>query len=307
MIQAPALFNCYGGASDPYCYHSGPLIMSLKEIIEPLLRDGGEPMSRYTRAAKLFEFQISLFYQKSFEHLIAGKEDSKLTRARLRVGIRFLQKAENDLERQNVFSIQGFAADKDYQRIFDDLFVANGGWSKILHSMQVGEFDQDIKARRKLAQIAVNIIDFSYRFSKNPPKIEYRRRRNPGGLEAAKYVVRNTTRPAVGASTIKQRWAAYRATAIFLYLMLNRQFDLQPPRLNSKAFTDELLRQAENVDQLRRYFRAYQAVQSALSDLRYNFVTLDLDVGGPTPELHALDFSPEMKRALSDWVQAADV
>ena len=92
MIQAPALFNCYGGASDPYCYHSGPLIMSLKEIIEPLLRDGGEPMSRYTRAAKLFEFQISLFYQKSFEHLIAGKEDSKLTRATLRVGIRFSRK-----------------------------------------------------------------------------------------------------------------------------------------------------------------------------------------------------------------------
>jgi hypothetical protein len=108
--------------------------MSLKEIVEPLLRDGGEPTSRYARAVKLFEFQISLFYRKSFERLVAGTEDSKLTRARLRAGIRFLQKVENDLKQQNVFSVRCFAANKDYQLIFDELFVANGGWSKILHS-----------------------------------------------------------------------------------------------------------------------------------------------------------------------------
>jgi hypothetical protein len=50
--------------------------MSLKEIVERLLRDGGESTSRYARAVKLFEFQISLFYQKSFDHLIAGSEDN---------------------------------------------------------------------------------------------------------------------------------------------------------------------------------------------------------------------------------------
>jgi hypothetical protein len=279
--------------------------MSLEEIVEPLLRDGGEPMSRYTRAVQLFEFQISLFYPKSFQNLVAGKADSKLTRARLRAGIRFLQKVENDLNRQNVFSIQDFAANKDYQRIFDDLFVANGGWSKILHSMQVGEFDEDIKQRRKSARVAVNIIDFSYRFSKNLPTLKYGRRRNPGGLEAAKYVIEKTTKPFRGRSTIKAYWRDYRATAIFLYLMFNQQFDLKPPRLNSNAFADKLLRQAENVDELRRYFRAYQTVQSALSDLRYHFLTLNLDVGGLAPELHAPDFSAEMKKAFSDWV--ADV
>ena len=79
--------------------------MSLKEIVEPLLRDGGEPTSRYARAVKLFEFQISLFYRKSFERLVAGTEDSKLTRARLRAGIRFLQKVENDLKQQDKHKI----------------------------------------------------------------------------------------------------------------------------------------------------------------------------------------------------------
>ena len=77
--------------------------------------------------------------------------------------------------------------------------------------------------------------------------------------------------------------------------MLNRQFDLQPSQLNSKAFTDKLLRQAENVDELRRYFRAYQAVQSALSDLGYNFVTLDLDMGGPSQNFTLSIFHPRWR------------
>jgi hypothetical protein len=92
--------------------------MSLKEIVEPLLRDGGEPTSRYARAVKLFEFQISLFYQKSFDHLIAGSEDSRLTRARLRAGIRFLQKVQNDLKRQNVFFSPGFRGEQRLSTYF---------------------------------------------------------------------------------------------------------------------------------------------------------------------------------------------
>jgi hypothetical protein len=196
------------------------------------------------------------------------------------------------------------APNQDYQSIYDNLFVPNGGWSKVLHSMQVGEFDEAIKEGRNSAQTAANIIDFSYRFSENPPNINYGKRKNPGGVEAAKYVVRNACKPACGESTIKGVWGSYRSTAIFLYLMLSQKnFDLQPPPLNSKKFADRLLRQADNVDEIRKYFRGYQIVQLALSHLKYEFPILDLDLGASPLQLHAPEFSTEMARWFSAWVQ----
>ena len=86
--------------------------------------------------------------------------------------------------------------------------------------------------------------------------------------------------------------------------MLNQKIDVKPPRANSKRFLKKLLQQADNVDELRRLFSAYQAVHAALLRQGYKkFPALDLDLGCPPPHLDAAEFSPEIKKEFEDWVE----
>jgi hypothetical protein len=108
----------------------------------------------------------------------------------------------------------------------------------------------------------------------------------------------------MGDTTIRRwRWKPYRSAAIFLYLLLIQNFDLKPPPLLSTDFVDRLLQQTKNIDTLRKFFHAYQVVQTALSPYQYSFPSLEFDLGEPAPDLQAAEFSPEMTRTLSDWIQ----
>jgi len=71
--------------------------MSLNHIVESLIKDT-ESTSRFHRAIRLFEFQVSLFYQSAFKRLVANETDlnSKLTIARMFAAIKILEKIEAD-------------------------------------------------------------------------------------------------------------------------------------------------------------------------------------------------------------------
>ncbi|HEY2245224.1 MAG: hypothetical protein WAV38_17100 [Xanthobacteraceae bacterium] len=285
--------------------------MSLKHIVELLIKDS-EPTSRFLRALRLFEFQVSVFYRKSFDLLVASESNvtaptAKLKKAQILAAIKILEKIEADLkQKQNlsVISIRELAADENYQSIFDDVIVTNGGWSRIIQSISARAFDKNIAARCSEAETAVNIVDFSYRFSKHPASTRNTRRKNPGGVDSAKYVVRKAYKPiAGGESVVKKRWRKYSSPAIFLYLMLTQKFDLQPPQINSTEFVDKLLKQADNIDELRRYFCAYQTVHAALLDQKYKFPELNLDLGCSPLELNAAELSSDIKAAFDDWLK----
>jgi hypothetical protein len=63
-----------------------------------------------------------------------------------------------------------------------------------------------------------------------------------------------------------------------------------------------LLRQADDVDQLRRFFRAYQIVQQALAPLRYrDYPVLDLDLDSALPHLETPAFSPDVQSEFDKW------
>jgi hypothetical protein len=169
--------------------------MSLTRLVEFLIK-GEEDGSvyRYHRAITLFEFQVSLFYQGSFKRLIAANGDAiapttKLRRARALATMKILQHLEEDIKtRSGTFkiSIRELAQQASYRDVFDDLFLANGSWDQIVSSISQSGFDKEIRERCKLAKTAADIIDFSYRFARNEPKIDFRQRRNPGGLDAAR-------------------------------------------------------------------------------------------------------------------------
>jgi hypothetical protein len=288
--------------------------MGLNRIVGLLI---DESKSRYVRAITLFEFQTAVFRPKAFDRLIEAKGGLRapteiLRTARIFAAIKILEEIEVDLRQKradSVISLRDLAADEDYRSIFDDVIAANGGWTRIRHSQSARTFDKSMKCRKKNAQAAAEIVDFSYRFSKHLASRQYPGRRNPGGVEAAKYVVRKTYEPHIGEkTTIKNRWRTYQVPAVFVYLLLNQGFDLGPPRVGSKEFVEVLLRQAGDIDVLRKYFSAYQIVRSALSRLKYKkFPPLDLELGcSPPPQLNTPEFCPKIKAAFEDWLKAGD-
>jgi hypothetical protein len=165
-------------------------------------------------------------------------------------------------------------------------------------------------AKKKEAQASAGIVDFSYRFFKNRASTQYPGRKNPGGVEAARYVVRISYEPQIGKkTTIKGRWREYQVPAVFVYLLLNQRFDLGPPRVGSKEFVEVLMRQVGDIAALRSYFTAYQIVRSALSKLGYKkFPPLDLDLGCSTQlQLDAPEFGPKVKAAFDKWLEGGDL
>ena len=280
--------------------------MSLNQIVGLLI---DESQSLYIRAISLFEFQTAVYRPKAFERLIEAqvglRAPTKILRtARIYAAIRILEDIEANLKQKKsdrVMSIQDSAANEEYRNIFA-VFAANGGWRRLRHSQSARNFDKSTMAKHIEAQVVANIVDFSCRYSKHLAGEQYPGRTNPGGVHAAKYVVRNGYKPTFGESTIKSRWREYQLPAIFLYLMHYQKFDVRPCRVGSKHFLDALLQQAGNTDELRRYFCAYQTVCAALLERKYKlFPVLDLDFGC-SPRLEAAEFSPDISRAFEAWI-----
>jgi hypothetical protein len=281
--------------------------MSLKQIVEQML---DESKHRYIRAIRLYEFQTAIYRPKAFERLIKARVGPRapteiLRTARILAAIRVLEKIEVDQNHRK--SIRDLVADETYCSIFDDVIAVNDGWRRIRHSPSARNFDRGTRLKGKNkkpeAQAAANIVDYSYRFSKHLANVPHGKRKNPGGVDAAKYVVRNSVKPFVSKSSMKSYWRRYHFSAIFLFLMFNQQFDLRPPRVSSKKFLERLLRQTDNIEVLRRFFCAYQTVRAALLNLKYKqYPPLDLDLGCPPPQLDAAEFSPAMKKEFDAWV-----
>jgi hypothetical protein len=282
--------------------------MSLKQIVELLI---DETKSRYIRAISLYEFQTAIYRPKAFERLIKAQVGPRapteiLRTARILAAIRVLEKIEVDLNHSK--SIRDLVVDETYCSIFDDVIAVNDGWRRIRHSPSARNFDRGTRLKgnnkKAEAQAAANIVDYSYRFSKHLANDHYGKRKNPGGVDAAKYVVRNSVKPFVSNSSMKTYWRRYHFSAIFLFLMFNQKFDLKPPRVSSTKFIEKILRQTDNIEELRRFFCAYQIVRDALLNLKYNhYPPLDLDLGCPPPQLDAAEFSPAMKREFDAWVK----
>jgi hypothetical protein len=286
------------------------LLMSLKDTVEFLNSGGDEPLSRYIRAVRLFEFEVSIIYPRSFKRLIASPSSviaptGVLKTARILAISKILENIQGRPNQPSsiAISIRNLAADQVYQGISDQLFVPNGGWNQILSSKSAKSFDDRITKRLTLAQTAANIIDFSCRFSKEPPQNQPNRRKNLGGLETAKFIVRNSSGTAASDSTIKSRWRDYGSTAIFLYLILHHKFNLVPPKVQSAEFVDKLLDQADNRNELQSFFSAYHTVHADLSNLKYKLPAVDFAKWRQPTQLNIPRLSPEMRDLLSKWIQ----
>jgi hypothetical protein len=245
--------------------------MSLDHIVERLIDD---KVSATQRAIRLFEFQVAVFNPRSFRQLVASKNDQRapsrlLKTARIFAAIRFLEAIEKKLQLDNPdkpVSISQLAKNTDFQTIFDDEIAPNGGWRRIRNSQSVRSFDERVKTQREKANAVANFIDFSYRYDQHSIDPKYL-----GGITSALYVVRTAKsyQTKMARTISKERWSKFRSTAPFLYLLLKQSFHLVPPRVGSRDFSETLLKQAEDIGTLRRFFHAYQQLCEALTRRGY--------------------------------------
>jgi hypothetical protein len=280
--------------------------MSLDRIVELIIKDCSTTFP-YMRAIRLFEFQVAVFNPTSFNKLVAAEKDhrapSELLRiARIFSAIRFLETIEEKLRQDNAgkpVSIKQLAEDRDYQSIFDDVIAPNGGWRRIRRSRTARSFDRNIANQCEKAETVAKYIDFSYRYDKTPIKPD-----RIGGRTAARYVV--MTAPSLRSremarTTSKDLWSEFRSTAPFLYLLLIQKVPLMPPKVGSKNFSDELMKQAEGIATLRGFFRAYQHLCEALKRQRYNDYDIpQYNLSCEIPQFKADPFEPDVVTAFED-------
>jgi uncharacterized protein YcgL (UPF0745 family) len=121
----------------------------------------------------------------------------------------------------------------------------------------------------------------------------------PAGVNRAQYIARSAYNKNMSKSTMKTRWKEYKRPAVFLYLLLKQQFALNPPALNKKYFVFRLLKQVDNVDEVTKYFRAYQMVREALVKQGgyEQMPALQMDLNCQDPQLATPEFSPEIVKA----------
>jgi hypothetical protein len=184
----------------------------------------------------------------------------------------------------------------------------NGGLFQLRRSMSASDFDKDIAARKEEAKDVANVVDFSYRFSKNHTSTPFGRdnKTYSGGLTGAQYVARidYPDRPARSESLMKLRWREYGSTSIFSYLILERQFKFAPPKLCAVNFVQQLLDQVNDDDGLRQFFHAYKIVRDALTPRGYGRLpklTMDMHCSIP-PQLDAAPLTPTMLTTYSEYI-----
>jgi hypothetical protein len=277
--------------------------MSLDQIVSAIVDDTKE--SPYLRAIRLFEFQIAKFNPPSFSKLIANGNAPRAPTKRLRTtrilsAIRFLEDIEAELSREKQIlnlSIRDLAMHEKYQKLYDTVIAPNGGWTRIRHSVSVKTFDNRLAMRCKDAEAAAKIIDFSYRFAIKRP---YDPRK--AGVTSARYVVRkaDSYRMKVSDSTIKTRWRSFGPTAVFLYLVLIQKFPLMPPRLSQVGFSEFLLKQTNDIEVLRNFFRAYQQVCKVLAPAGYRPTILEYDLRCDVPPIDAPALTSDLEIVFND-------
>jgi len=271
---------------------------SLDQLVEFLIHERGSE-SLYIRAIRLFEFQVALFYPKEYQKLLASTHDNRAPTTFLRgvrtyVASRFLDDIQAKLKPKYKSKPTPFGLlmkHPDYRKLFA-LFTANGGLLRMRRSHSEMSLDKQISKRRKRAEIAAKLIDFSYRFE--PPQ----RGRWKCGITTAIFVVGNASSYGVNKkskNSVQPFWKEFKSTSIFLYLLLSQDIRLMPPKISKKSFSKMLLSQAKDVVALRNFFRAYQHICEILAPKGYkSFEILGFNLKCGLPSLSRPPLDPDV-------------
>jgi hypothetical protein len=153
-----------------------------------------------------------------------------------------------------------------YRDIYDWMIAQHpgGGLLGLLGTPSRGDFDQEMAKRQADAEAAVSIVDYRLRYMQHGPgdKRDANLKRATHFMWAAtKDIPGKRGKTVKGKSpstrTLRDRWREYERSAIFIYLNERHGFSQSPIQIDNFEFVRRLLKQSEDVKELRRYFGAY--------------------------------------------------
>lgn len=139
----------------------------------------------------------------------------------------------------------------DYRRLFDEAMTREGGWLTLVGRITYNEFDNIIANNIEQAATVSDLMDYRFRYLDH------------GGIDkklsniSHAYVYRFNQKKegrSVSGKTIRNRWLAFKSTAVFIYVSEKTGFRFRPRSLTDKAFIEGIVAEANDVAALTKYF-----------------------------------------------------
>ena len=151
-----------------------------------------------------------------------------------------------------------------YRQIYDHMLAIPGGLLALLGTPSLSKFDCDMVKRQADAKAVVGVVDYRLRYIQHRPG-----EKRGAGLKHAFHFMWAATRDIPGkrgktvegkspsARTLGAKWRQYERSAIFIYLNERHGFSQYPIPIDDYEFVPNLLKQSEEIAEMRRYFGAY--------------------------------------------------
>jgi len=241
------------------------MAFDLDDCLE-LLLDARTEEFPHERLIRLFQFQIWIWYPGAKGHAAshAGRLAAAAILRKLEKGHRWRGLREAGGSRQiTLAKLQTLSQSDEYRRIFTEFIASGGGWSNLLFTTPwAPEFDKRVKQRiDDHAEFIADLIEYRLRAALTLP--EEPRRSGPthaivfkGWPNRSGFVTR----------TAFNWWKPFRRTAVFIYLIERRGFDMKPPCADDDGFCEHLMHPPISKVQLKRFFSEYQFAANVLGD-----------------------------------------
>ena len=159
-----------------------------------------------------------------------------------------------------------------YREIYDRMLAVPGGLLALLGTPSPSRFDRIIEKQRENAEAAVGVINYLLRY------IQHGDLRVKGGATSARafHFMWAPTKDIPGrrgtilegkspsARTLAAKWRQFERSAIFIYLNERHGFSQSPIPIDDDEFVPILLKQSEQIEELRHYFGAYAYIAESL-------------------------------------------
>src|ERR1700730_1098527 len=258
----------------------------IDDAVEVLVGERNE-LFKYERAIRLFQFQVWTLTSQEFfpgatthvshagqiaavmfldyleeEDFVESESEARKFRAvgqsqLINLGDKPLQRMERILMMRQNSNI--------YRQIYDQMLALPGGLLGLLGTPSPGDFDLEMARQKANADAVVGMVENQLRYIQDGSG-DKRRGSSPAQaihfMWAATKDIRGRRGKTVegkspSARTLGSKWRQYERSAIFIYLNERHGFSQRPMPIDDFEFVPNLLKQSDNLKELRRYFGAY--------------------------------------------------
>ncbi len=135
----------------------------------------------------------------------------------------------------------------EYRGLFKGVIAAYGGWTELIRTMTLREFDRLSAERRDQSEVVCSMIDYRFRYLDHGGS-----RKDEANISRGEFY-RWRAEPPVSHRTIRSKWSQFKPSAVFLYVSETHNFEFFPRDLAKKNFTERLRSEAADFEHIRQF------------------------------------------------------